>query len=164
MRISNVSTYQRSDGQELTVECWINPSRLAGQYQDLVVNRSASAYNWMLYQHTTDGSVQLHGAAQYKSTYIPPLNKWTHIVATVNSSGVYNLYANGQLVQTVTGYQYQTQTPNELSIGNFDSTEYFSGLIDEPRIYNRALSADEIKTHYNAGLDKLGLVSYWALD
>lgn len=164
VRVSNVSTFQRSTGQELTVECWIKPSRLAGQYQDLVVNRSASAYNWMLYQHTTDGSVQLHGAAQNKSTYIPPINIWTHIVATVSASGVYNLYANDQLVQTVTGYQYQTQTPNELSIGNFGSVEYYQGSIDDVRIYDYALTDSQIKQHYNAGLNRLGLVAQWGMD
>lgn len=164
VRVSNVTTFQRSTGQELTVECWINPSRLAGQYQDLVVNRSASAYNWMLYQHTVDGSVQLHGAAQNKSTYIPPINTWTHIVATVNASGIYNLYANDQLVQTVTGYQYQTQTPNELSIGNFGSTEYYQGSIDDVRVYDYALTDSQVKQHYNAGLNRLGLVSQWGMD
>ena len=32
------------------------------------------------------------------------------------------------------------------------SWNYFSGIIDEVRIYNRALSADEILQHYQAGL------------
>ncbi|MFZ2226667.1 MAG: LamG-like jellyroll fold domain-containing protein, partial [Candidatus Moraniibacteriota bacterium] len=146
VRITGSPSFQRSNGQALTVELWIKPSRLGGQYQELVANRSASVYNWMLYMHTTDGSIQLHGAAQNKSTYIPPINEWTHIAATVDASGNYNLYANGALVQSVLGYQYYSATPNELSIGNFGTTEFYQGQIDEVRISNVARTAEEIKT------------------
>lgn len=146
VRVTGSNNFQRSNGQALTVELWIKPSRLGGQYQELVANRSASVYNWMLYMHTTDGSIQLHGAAQNKSTYIPPINEWTHIAATVDISGNYNLYANGALVQSVVGYQYYAATPNELSIGNFGTTEFYQGQIDEVKISNVARTSEEIKT------------------
>lgn len=149
-RVTGIGTFQRTNGEELSVAVWINPGRLGGSYQDIVENRSASTYNWMLYQHTTDGSAQLHGASQNKSTYIPSANTWVFIVATVDKNGLYNLYANGSLVQTVSGYQYNPGTPNELSIGNFGTFEYFQGKIDDARIYSRTLSATEVQAMYNA--------------
>ena len=66
----STSLFNRVNGSQMTVACWIKPSRLSGVYQMLVDNRSDNQYNWMLYQHTNDGSIQLHGLNQNKSTYI----------------------------------------------------------------------------------------------
>jgi len=41
-----------------------------------------------------------------------------------------------------------------------DGSSRFDGLIDEVRIYNRALSAEEIRYHYNRG----GPVAHWKFD
>ena|SRR3989304_5254659 len=45
---------------------------------------------------------------------------------------------------------------NNLNIGRrgSGSTFYFNGSIDEFRIYNRSLSADEIKMHYKSEFQK----------
>jgi hypothetical protein len=67
---------------------------------------------------------------------------------------------------------------SNLSIGNFDTSgpRTFNSLIDDVRIYNRALSPDEIKRLYITGAagklgvaannDSLaqGLVGYWTFD
>jgi hypothetical protein len=96
--------------------------------------------------------VQLHGSSQNKSTYIPALDRWTHITATVDSAGNYLLYANGVLVQTVAGYTYQGNSPSQLNIGaTYPGSEQYAGSIDEVRIYNRALSAAEVKQLYLLG-------------
>jgi len=145
------TVYNRTNGQEISIAVWINPSRLAGQYQEIVASRDPSVYNWMLYQHTTGGSVQLHGTNQNKSTFIPTINQWTFIVATVNSAGVSKLYANGILVQTVTDYLFGSAA-TELAIGNYDSTEHYKGLIDDVRIFSAALSQAQIQQHYANGL------------
>jgi hypothetical protein len=149
--IINTSQFNKSNGDPITVECVIKPQRNAGQYQDLIVNRSNSLYNWMLYQHTNDGSIQLHGSDQYKSTYIPTLNQYVHIVATVDASGNYVLYANGEVKQTVSGWTYAGMSPSQLCIGIFGDARYepYQGNIDIAKIYDRALSASEVKQNYN---------------
>jgi hypothetical protein len=46
-----------------------------------------------------------------------------------------------------------TVTPNAIYIGgNTVFGEFFSGLIDEVRIYNRALTATEIQTDMNTAI------------
>jgi len=149
--IINTSQFNKSNGDPITVECVIKPQRNAGQYQDLIVNRSNSLYNWMLYQHTNDGSIQLHGSDQYKSTYIPTLNQYVHIVATVDASGNYVLYANGEVKQTVSGWTYAGMSPSQLCIGIFGDARYepYQGNIDISKIYNRALTSSEVKQNYN---------------
>lgn len=42
-------------------------------------------------------------------------------------------------------------------MGGFDSSQAFSGLIDELSIWNRTLSADEIKNLYKRGALRLNL-------
>jgi hypothetical protein len=58
------------------------------------------------------------------------------------------MYVNGVLVSTVAGTGGINQANGALRIGgNASSTgEFFQGLIDEVRVYNRALSAAEIAT------------------
>jgi hypothetical protein len=149
--IINTSQFNKNNGDPITVECVIKPQRNAGQYQDLIVNRSNSLYNWMLYQHTNDGSIQLHGSDQYKSTYIPTLNQYVHIVATVDASGNYVLYANGEVKQTVSGWTYAGMSPSQLCIGIFGDARYepYQGNIDISKIYNRALTPSEVTQNYN---------------
>lgn len=147
----STTAFDKVNGNDLTVSVWIKPSRLFGQYQYIVANRSGS-YNWMLYMHTTDGSVQLHGASQNKSTYIPLLNTWTHIAAVVDSNGNSKLYANGAIVQSVTGYNFGSVAGSfQVGASSSGGGENFQGNIDEVRVFSKTLTAMEIKKTYIAG-------------
>jgi hypothetical protein len=147
------TSFNRVDGQELSVSTWIYPKINGGAYQEIVMKGdNVIGFNWLLYQHTTDGSIQLHGTAQNKSTFIPTLNQWTHIVATVDSSGMYRLYANGVLVQGPIAYYYQPTAPTEMYFGSYlGGSQFYQGKIDETKIFNYALSAADIATEYNQG-------------
>jgi hypothetical protein len=140
------STFQRVTGQEITVATWFRQTNRTG-YQQLVANRSVSGdYNWLLYFHTTDGSIQFHGAAQNKSTNIPVLNQWNHVVATVNSSNVCKVYLNGTLVQTVNSFQFGPSGSPFIHIGaSYPGVESFSGSMNDVRIYDHAISEYEVK-------------------
>jgi hypothetical protein len=60
------------------------------------------------------------------------------------------IYVNGELKdskETAISSVYITDIP--LIIGtNYNLQRFFGGFIDESYIYNRALSAEEIKRHY----------------
>ena len=75
---------------------------------------------------------------------------WVHFVGTYDRNGGANnmkIYLNGEVDAEGTKTN-QIRTGNTLSIGKFVSSGFFNGIIDEVRIYNRALSADEIKSNY----------------
>ena len=85
--------------------------------------------------------------------------QWYHVATTWDGtygpSGNVKLYLNGALVQTwtksLTPLNATTQT---LTLGSMKPPTYYhhmDGLIDEPAIFSRALSADEIATIYNTG-------------
>jgi hypothetical protein len=94
--------------------------------------------------------LQLHGNAQFKSTYIPSLSTWTHIAVTVNTSGLCIGYANGSEVWRTTEYHYQTLYPVYGQIGStWGATEFFYGYLDEVRIYTKVISIKDIGTLAN---------------
>jgi prepilin-type N-terminal cleavage/methylation domain-containing protein len=152
------TAFDRTNGSEISVSAWIRPTRLAGPYQGIVSNRSSGGalYNWIFYMHTTDGALSFHGSAQYKSSYVPQIDAWTHVAAVVDSGGTSRLYANGTLVQTVTGYTYGSAA-GRLNVGaTSPGSEMFQGNIDQVRIYSKSLTAMEVGALYAQGLSSHG--------
>lgn len=78
------------------------------------------------------------------------LNQWAHYVITYDGvNDILKGYKNGQLQYTYNTGIY-SNFGHAVKIGmNGVNNWYFTGLIDEVRIYNRALSAEEIKRHYD---------------
>ncbi len=82
------------------------------------------------------------------------LGQWVHVAATATAAGASIIYING--VQTTSGNTAALSgltTTNALSIGKRSaaSDRYFDGILDEVRMYNRVLTAAEVKQLYNAG-------------
>jgi hypothetical protein len=68
---------------------------------------------------------------------------WYHVVGTFDGT-TSRIYVNGELVGSQ-GSGYLAYTGQSLRIGNNPTTGlWFNGIIDEVRIYNRALSQEEI--------------------
>jgi hypothetical protein len=82
--------------------------------------------------------------------------EWYYIAATCGSSGL-KIYVNGQLADLLnpqdTTSGFNDINPTKAEIGTFYVTTlnyagFFNGIIDEVGIYKCALSAEEIKDHY----------------
>ena len=74
-----------------------------------------------------------------------PLNQWTHLAGTFDGS-VFNLYINGQLRATGSGTLGPVNS-DDLQIGGAGACGFtFGGLIDEVKLFNRALTPSEIRT------------------
>lgn len=78
-----------------------------------------------------------------------PTNEWVHVVAIQSDTHV-RLYKNGSQVASAAIAGSATTNNTSLKIGTrtLDSSQSFDGHIDDVRIYNRALSAEEIKALY----------------
>ena len=86
---------------------------------------------------------------------------WYHIAAVYNSDDdSYTVYVNGEVNKTgISTWAMTQQTANSLSFGTrTGSTQRFSGALDDFRIYDRELNADEVTLLYT------GLVGHWKLD
>ena len=85
---------------------------------------------------------------------LPSYNQWFHFALVLNSvTNIHHAYVNGALIQTYT----HTYTPvtQSLSIGTqLGTPEYYlkdGEKLDDVRIYNRALTSEEIKAIYRVG-------------
>jgi hypothetical protein len=72
------------------------------------------------------------------------LNTWIY-VATVYDGKEHRLYVNGNLDASLKKSGSITVNNDNLTIGWVDNNRYFDGLIDQVRIWSRALSEDELR-------------------
>ena len=107
---------------------------------------------------------------------------WNHVVLSVDGSTSQTLYINGASTtsntKTSTGGGYYTlMGAYEANNNGVASGNYFNGSLDDVRIYNKALTAEEVKrlyhlgatTHINTTVDasdalSSGLVAHWTFD
>ena len=80
-------------------------------------------------------------------------NQWHHFVATLQYNGPMNLYIDGVLEATNNGpHTYNVSNLNTPAIGKDDNSstdEFFTGTIDEIRIYAQELSLSDVQELYN---------------
>ena len=79
------------------------------------------------------------------------LNTWTHVVWTFDSYWTY--YINGQLDKRALSGNLPDTTSLGVTIGNRQGTTLrtFDGLIDDVKIFNYALTPEQVKIEYNQG-------------
>ncbi|MDD2767061.1 MAG: LamG domain-containing protein [Candidatus Moranbacteria bacterium] len=116
--------------------------------------KDAGAYssNFGVYAFVGNGSQTL---TAFHNIHPYPKNSWHHIFATYDApSGLLNLYFDGNMVSSTSG-----TAGLGISYGTYGSDVYLGGCtaratlpanIDEARVYDRALSASEVTTLYNA--------------
>lgn len=86
---------------------------------------------------------------QEGSSALPALDRWHHVVGTYDGTSL-RLYVNGALVASGVGPNTSIRdTAATFKLGR-DASWQFSGRIDNPAVYNRALSPDEVKRHYES--------------
>jgi hypothetical protein len=79
-----------------------------------------------------------------------PLGPWVHIVATYDNQTM-RLFLNGEEKGSLERPGAVQPSGNRLCLGTYspgDSLHNFTGVLDEVRLYDRALSAQEVAEHY----------------
>lgn len=133
----------------ITIAAWIKPS-WTGNNRILQKSTEGSDDQYRLLKEGGNNiRVHLPPAANFEVTgQLPPNGEWTHLAATYDGSAI-KVYFNGVLVGE-TAFNQQLQTSDgPLFIGTKWSQapagDEFNGVLDDVRIYNRGLSAAEIK-------------------
>ena len=138
----------------MTLEAWVKPSVAKNASAD-VVYKGADAY----FLQSSSGTKLPSGGGSFGTTPVKaasygltplPLNTWTHIAQTYDGVTI-RFYVNGVQVSSRAQTGNIVTTTNSLQIGG-DSIygQYFKGLIDDVRVYNRALSQAEVLTDSNS--------------
>jgi hypothetical protein len=140
----------------MTMEAWVQPTTLSGWRTILMKEQSAGlVYGLYANSDTNRPSAHVYISAESdtRGTAQLALNTWTHLAATYDGS-MLRIFVNGAQVSTRSlGGNILTSTSALRIGGNAIWGEYFAGLIDEVRIYNRALTAAEIQTDMNTPIN-----------
>ncbi len=135
----------------MTLEAWVRPTANSS-YRTVLLKEVTGELAYALYAADSDhggrssGWIRIGNVSRFTDgTSALPLNTYSHIAVTYNGSSLV-FYVNGVATRStaVTG-NIQTSTMPLRIGGNTIWGEYFQGQIDELRVYNRALSQNEIQ-------------------
>ena len=87
-------------------------------------------------------------------------NKWKNAVMTIKNNGATRtntLYIDGVSVGSTTSSNIISSYSENFYVGRIEDGRYFSGNISQVSIYNRALTADEIKKNFEATRGRYGI-------
>jgi len=133
-----------------TVEAWVDPaSALGTAWQAVAVKERVGGVVFGLYANSNrsqPAAVAYTGTSEktaYGTSQVAA-GKWTHLAETFDGSAV-RVFVNGTLVSTALAAGSLPSSTSPLRFGG-DAvwSEFFHGLIDEARVYNRPLTASEI--------------------
>ena len=135
----------------LTLEAWVYPTALSG-WRPIVYKPQGTGLCYVLQGSSGATGVPSLGLSVAPSNLMGPnplpLNTWSHLAATYDGATMI-LYVNGVQVASQTQSGALSTSTDPLTIGGNSSGEAFAGIIDEVRIYNRALNASAIQTDMN---------------
>lgn len=174
---STSATFSNPVSGDFTIEFWINTTTFSGSegnwywgagLVDGEVGGVTNDFGVSLTNgkiafgvgHLSEGSDQtITGSKIVSDGY------WHHVAAVrTQSTGDMKLYIDGVLNGNATGSTEQLTAPSNLAIGKIQTDiNYFIGMLDEIRIWDKPLSESEILDgidHELAG-NESGLVRYW---
>jgi len=142
-----------------TIVIWVNFRIVTNKYIIGQSNGGGSTDKWMLQYEL--GRIRFHTNSPQTGPLYPvwyawqPLvNQWYQIVVTREGNS-YCLYVDSTLMATGQDTNPVRDSWAPLLIGRAEGTLTFNGQLDDIRIYNRALSAQEVRSLYSQVLTGL---------
>ena len=138
---------------------WINPGSISG---DSVVlgkfwNAGMTSPFYQYGLELSNGRPQFYvgtgvGVAQAGMDSALALNQWSHLAVVFNGSQA-QFYVNGALVSSKSINVNLTARGGQMRLGaDADTRQFYKGVLDNVRIYNRALTTSEVQSDMNTGL------------
>ena len=136
-----------------SISLWLNPAAVS-QFTTAFFGWATDS-SWISVVPRGPGDLQntmlWSGTAWFDGTFNSqiPVGSWSHLVAVVNN-GTLSLYLNGQLANTMTGFPdvFTPAAVTQFALGvNYWDLPY-NGLIDELKIYDEAIAAENVQALY----------------
>jgi hypothetical protein len=133
----------------MTLEAWVNPAAVTS-WRTVILKETTGDLAYALYSASSYGGVAATrpsawiGGGDIGATAALPANTWSHLATTWNGT-TWKLYVDGveKATKAFAGPIPVSAGPLKIG-GNAIWSEWFSGRIDDVRIYNRGLTAAEV--------------------
>lgn len=151
----------------ITISLWLKPDGNGDDSRQAIIAKGAWTAGWRIeYEAPISGpggnncgdgvkglgNISVFGGTGICSDKSMLIKRWNHIALTYYPS-VIKLYIDGHLDRMENGDINQVLSPQNNVIGSIR----YRGLIDEVQIFNKALTAMEIKQIYAEGAKKFGI-------
>jgi photosystem II stability/assembly factor-like uncharacterized protein/PKD repeat protein len=151
-------------GNELTITAWIRPDGAQPDYTGIFIAESESTAGINFRPGMELGYHWPGGAWWWSSQLIVPENEWSYVAMVVRPDSI-TLYLNGASAVHLVDAQAIDWQDAILRMGSYNgwTSRNYSGLMDEVKVYNRALSTEEIRKgrHLTADGEETGLIAYY---
>ncbi len=141
----NISTCSAFAGKNITVSSWVFWNGSQNTINPVISACTSTGIGYCLYINgTSDKPVfRINSTEAVSSTALT--TGWQHIVGTHNETKI-TIFVDGKIKTQIESSGKGSDFP--VFIGHDNNTGYFDGCIDEISVWNRTLSADEIKWLY----------------
>jgi hypothetical protein len=134
----------------MTWEAWIFPVRINHSSRQTIFSDDNGDFDRTLAIESKSANFSVFtGTGPWVPTKVIP-NEWQHVAVVYSRTNI-EFYKNGKRFAFGEAPAAQ-ETTRTLTMGkNPDFKEFYAGLIDDPTVYDRALSEQEILSIYEAG-------------
>ncbi|MCK5450125.1 DUF2341 domain-containing protein, partial [Candidatus Pacearchaeota archaeon] len=145
-------------GTEFSVAAWVKSDSLINNGGIVGKNSGrASPYSWM-FVVDNDGTIGAYDGGEWLASSNAGIvaGNWYYVTWVVSGGNVY-YYVDGTSYGFDASFSNNDDSDDNVYIGSWYSINNlydFDGLIDEVRIWNRSLSADEVSQMYMSNLNK----------
>jgi hypothetical protein len=148
--------------ESLTLAAWVKPSSNQDDYARIISREQSGVgnrqYNLGVDANATDPRTVVDTVDQNTvevSAMVPFTdNEWHHAIMTFDASDAIRLHINGKSeVESTSVSSSLVSRDSTVKFGapaHLPGKDFFTGRIDDVRIYNRALSAGEVQDLYDA--------------
>jgi Concanavalin A-like lectin/glucanases superfamily len=139
--------------QQITLAAWVKSNDLTSKR--IAISKGTTANNFNYWLGTLGGEITFgfhNGSYQeFNSTNVNlGANNWHHLAATFdNATDQVHVYRNGIEVLSTTTTASPSVNSESLTIGKDAAGEYWPGVVDDVRVYNRVLCPAEVLALYS---------------
>ncbi|MFA5602503.1 MAG: LamG domain-containing protein, partial [Bacilli bacterium] len=140
IQVPHSSSLSVNNTDEITEMAWVNPRAYVAN--GTIATKGLSYYFQIhsngkvaTYTYWDNGGVRTESSYFYSNNTVP-LNEWTHVAFTEDSTGFRKIYINGELDNSGQFQASIWSESNTLRIGAETSSRYFNGKIRDVAIFN----------------------------
>jgi hypothetical protein len=144
---SHVDTGYTENLATYTIACWAkSPDAPSGAAPSGPLHREQNyQFNWNHGNEVYRGAAAMNAGGWQAASYMPlQADRWYHLAATFDGTAL-NAYRDGVLITSTPISAAPNAESNSAKIARHAAaSQFFTGTVDDARVYNRALTAEEI--------------------